>query len=448
MRLAVIVLVLVGWLASTTELARARHARNDDDTSERPAKTSKKKRTSKRGSKKSKKAQQRAKRNAKKAKHARGHASRRAKRRPADDELIVIEEPDRERIEGNTEDRPRTSNKRGRKQTARRDREPRKHKKLRRDLVVVIDDDEPETTSHDAAIDESLIRDVAPDEDETARPHDHRKTEARLDDDDDGDELDDESPVRVSKTSPRARPRPTRFYFRAGGFRQTSTLGDTQFALETDLPVDTSTLGANSGVVMEQKQIPVGVIVGYVLPVWNRRLSLETVLGFPSRARFQATGALANDSLAPTFMGMPTGIQALGPDLGEATFAPPMLTSVYRIADLGPVTPIAGAGVMVLLARNTQVTNPVLNAAGDPKLVISPSPGLVLQGGLEVKLWSRIAARLDVKYVLGMRVNARVEDIAVTPTAIPQLGTIEVGDAVMSSKVTPLVIQAGIGADF
>jgi outer membrane protein W len=121
---------------------------------------------------------------------------------------------------------------------------------------------------------------------------------------------------------------------------------------------------------------------------------------------------------------------------------------VYRVAKLGPVTPIAGAGVMVLMGRNAKITNAVLQEAGDPKLSIKPSPGLVVQGGLDIQLWKRVAARVDVKYVLGMKVNATIEDIAVTPTAIPTLGSIEVGDAVMSAKVAPLIVQAGVGVDF
>lgn len=262
---------------------------------------------------------------------------------------------------------------------------------------------------------------------------------------DDEDALDD---VAVTKTTTRSAPHKTRFYFRAGAMKQSTKLGATEFSLQTQLPVDTSSLGAGSGVETQQNQIPVGAIVGVVLPVANRKLSLETVLGIPTPTRFQATGKLATESLAPTFMGMETGIEPLGADLGEVTFAPPIVTAVYRVAKLGPVTPIAGAGVMVLMGRNAKITNAVLQEAGDPKLSIKPSPGLVVQGGLDITLWKRVAARIDVKYVLGMKVNATIEDIAVTPKAIPTLGSIEVGDAVMSAKVAPLIVQAGVGVDF
>lgn len=258
----------------------------------------------------------------------------------------------------------------------------------------------------------------------------------------------DEAEPAVVKTATKAAPHRTRFYFRAGAMRQSVTLGAPSFSLQTDLAIDTSSVGQGSGVETQDNKIPVGAIIGVVLPVGKRKLSLETVLGIPTPTKFKATGKLATDSLAPTFMGMETGIEPLGSDLGEVTFAPPIVTAVYRVAKLGPVTPVVGTGVMVLMGRNGKITNAVLQEAGDPKLSIKPSPGLVVQGGLDIQLWKRVAARLDVKYVLGMKVNATIEDISVTPKAIPSLGSIEVGDAVLSAKVAPLIIQAGLGVDF
>jgi outer membrane protein W len=313
--------------------------------------------------------------------------------------------------------------------------------------TAVREDDEARPVKKPAKSAEMRTR---PEEDivEISDDEDERDGRAVAAADDIEEDIEEISALRATKQTRSTNRRTTRFYFRAGGIRQTSSLGATEFDLQTSLPVDTSQLGAGSGVEMQQDSIPVGVIVGFVLPVWNRRLSVETILGFPTKTRFRATGKLADESLAPTFMGLPTGIEPLGPDLGEATISPPLVTAVYRVADLGPVTPIIGTGVMVLLARGARITNPVLNEAGSPELSISPSPGLVLQGGLEVRLSKRFAARFDVKYVMGMKVAARVENISVTPKAIPQLGSLEVGDAVLSASVTPLVFQAGIGADF
>lgn len=305
----------------------------------------------------------------------------------------------------------------------------------------LVEDEAPTIT-----LDEPKITIEGEAEDDTEPTTDAEPTEtAALDDD--GEALID-APIAVSRKAATRQPRKTRFYFRAGFQKQQTRLGETQFQIVTDLPIETGGLGADSGVVMEQNDLPVGAIVGVVLPVLNRKLSVEAILGIPRPTKLKATGALATESLAPTFQGMPTGIPALGSDIGEVTFAPPVVTGVYRITSFGPVTPIAGAGIMVLMTRGAKITNSVLNEAGDPKLKITPAPGLVLQTGLDIQLWNRVAARIDVKYVLGMRVNATVEDIAVTPTALPQLGSIDVGDAQTSAKVAPLIVQAGIGVDF
>lgn len=249
-------------------------------------------------------------------------------------------------------------------------------------------------------------------------------------------------------TSPAPPPRPVHargwgFYFRAGMLHEETNPGDA----DMKLPIATAMTGSG-GVVMQESQIPFAMIVGYTLPVLDRRLALETILGFPTHATFQATGSLATDSLAPTFAGIPTGIPALGTDLGEATYATPILTAVYRVRDLGPVTPLVGAGATVLYAYDQKITNPVLLEAGQPTLDISPAVGYVVQGGLEARLGYGVTARIDAKYVLGMTVDAKIEHISVIPKAIPGAGPIDVGTATVAQHVTPFVIQAGVGTDF
>lgn len=375
-----------------------------------------------------------------------------------DEELVVIEEPAKPRV-AVAEKKPVAVAKAPKVGV-------NKPAPVEDDEIIVIEDEptppkvkakaKPTPTDDDVAIVEkplkAKVKPASTDDDEVAieKPTDEdeadedeaapKKQVAVLDE--------DEAEPAVIKSATKAAPHRTRFYFRAGGMMQSTKLGATEFALITDLPVDTSGLGQGSGVETQDKKIPVGAIIGVVLPVLGRKLSLETVLGIPTPTKFRATGKLATESLAPTFMGMETGIEPLGADLGEVTFAPPIVTAVYRVAKLGPVTPVVGTGLMLLMGRNAKITNAVLQEAGDPKLSIKPSPGLVVQGGLDIALWKRVAARIDVKYVLGMRVNATIEDISVTPKALPALGSLEVGDAVMSAKVAPLIVQAGVGVDF
>ena len=202
-----------------------------------------------------------------------------------------------------------------------------------------------------------------------------------------------------------------------------------------------------SGAAVGSAAIP-ALIIGYKLPVWNDRLSIETVLGLPFEVKLKATGTLANESLAPMALGIPTGVQPLGEELGTATAAPPTLTAVYNLRDRGRVQPYAGAGVAVLFAYNEKVTNPTLTEVSQPEMSIAPAPGLVLQGGLEAHLFSRVYARLDVKFIALMMARAEVKHVQVRTPELPLFDTVEVGTAKMNVWVNPLIIQAGIGTDF
>lgn len=204
---------------------------------------------------------------------------------------------------------------------------------------------------------------------------------------------------------------------------------------------------AGSGATVSSATIA-AFILGYRLPVMDGRLSLETVLGLPFTVKFQSTGTLANQSIAPMALGIPTGVPALGPDLGEAKAAPPLVTAVYDLLGKGPVRPFVGAGVAILLSYDAHVTNALLTEVSQPDMSIAPAPGLVLQAGVEVKVWKEWYARLDAKFIAFMEARAEVHHIQMKTPAIPLFDTVEVGTAKMSVWVNPLIIQAGIGTDF
>lgn len=204
---------------------------------------------------------------------------------------------------------------------------------------------------------------------------------------------------------------------------------------------------AGSGAEVGSATVP-GMIIGYVLPWMNGRLALETIVGLPFTVKFRATGTLANESIAPTALGIPTGVGPLGPELGEAQALPPVLTLVYRFGPFGRLQPYAGAGVSVMFTTDEKVTNPILLEVREPEMHVDPAPGLVLQGGLDARLTSRIYARLDVKFVAFMLARARVEHVEVRTPELPLFDTVEVGTAKMSMWVNPLIVQAGLGTDF
>lgn len=204
---------------------------------------------------------------------------------------------------------------------------------------------------------------------------------------------------------------------------------------------------AGSGGKVDSATIP-AAIVGYVLPTSSRKWSIEGVLGIPFTVKFRATGTLATMSLAPTALGIPTGVGPLGSELGEATALPIVATLTYQPIRSGVFRPYAGAGPSVLFATNAKVTNPILTEVNHPEMSITPAPGLVLQGGLEARFTRSIYARLDVKFIAFMMAHAEVRQINVKTPGLPLFDSVEVGTAKLDVTVNPLIVQAGIGMDF
>lgn len=242
-----------------------------------------------------------------------------------------------------------------------------------------------------------------------------------------------------------------RLYFRAGILHVAPQTSSSALSLSgVDGPASLAIMNGRiegSGATLDTVTHP-AVIVGYTLPWLDDRLSIETVLSSPIHVRFRATGTLANMSIAPEALGLPTGVPALGAELGEADAAPPIVTLVYQYARLGALRPYAGTGLAILYTYNATMTNPVLTEVGEPTFSVDPAPGLVLQTGIDVRLWKRVVARADIKYVAFMKAHATVEDIRVRTPELPLLEEAEVGSATMDMWVNPLVVQLGIGVDF
>jgi outer membrane protein W len=248
-----------------------------------------------------------------------------------------------------------------------------------------------------------------------------------------------------------SKPRVKRLYLRAGvaiikplSVSREMELADVDGA--ASLAIENGPI-AGSGASVGSATVP-ALIIGYRLPFWNNRLSIETVLGLPFEVKLKATGTLKDESLAPMALGIPTGVQPLGEELGTAKAAPPTITAVYNLRDKGRLQPYVGAGVAVLFAYNEKVTNPMLTEVSQPEMSIAPAPGLVFQGGLEAKLFGRVYARLDVKFIALMMARAEVKHVQVRTPELPLFDTVEVGTAKMNVWVNPLIIQAGIGTDF
>jgi outer membrane protein W len=258
-------------------------------------------------------------------------------------------------------------------------------------------------------------------------------------------------PVASAHADVKPEPKRHRFYVR-GGVAHVAPLASSRELELADVDGAASLAVQNGPIAGSGSSIDSATIaaftLGYVLPWGHGKLSLETVLGLPFTVKFRATGTLANESIAPTALGIMTGVPALGPDLGEAKAAPPMVTAVYQLGHLGPIRPYVGAGASVLIAYGAKVTNPILIQVRQPEFHVSPAPGLVLQTGAEAKLWKNVYARLDVKFIAFMLARAEVTHIEVKTPELPLFDTVEVGTAKMSVWVNPLIVQAGIGVDW
>ena len=256
-----------------------------------------------------------------------------------------------------------------------------------------------------------------------------------------------------SAPAPAAKPaahRP-RFYIYGGGalVKPLSSSREMELA-DVDGPASLAVQNGpikGSGATVSSALIPAGSI-GFVPKLSIPRLSLELVWGLPFKVTFKATGTLANMSIAPTALGIPTGVGPLGPELGEAKATPIVVTAAYQLVDQGMFRPYLGLGAAVLFASGEKVTNPMLTEVSQPEMTISPAPGLVLQGGLEARLWKRVFARLDVKFIALMMARAEVHHAEVRTPGLPLFDSVDVGTAKMNVWVNPLIVQAGVGFDF
>jgi outer membrane protein len=172
-------------------------------------------------------------------------------------------------------------------------------------------------------------------------------------------------------------------------------------------------------------------------------------LALPFTVKLRNGGTMASESLAATALdALPTGVPALGPELGETKVLPPVLTLRWTFLPAWRVQPYVGAGVSVMKAYDARVTNPLLTEVGAPRLTMNPAVGWVAQVGAEVRLWRELFLTLDAKYIGGLDVTAKLEDIRVRVPSMPLYESVRVGDATVKVTVDPLVLAAGMGWNF
>lgn len=277
--------------------------------------------------------------------------------------------------------------------------------------------------------------------------------DARPDDDDD-DEYDDEEEVTLEREAPAARPtrRRGRLYVRAGVLHVAPNAQSGEMVL-SDV-AGPATLAVENGPIegsrADMAAATTGaVIVGYAIPRWGGELGVETILAPPPTFELRAAGTVAEESLAPTVLGtVPTGIPALGPELGRTKALTPVLTAVYRARRGKRVRPYVGAGASYLYTFDREITNATMTEVAEPRLEIDGAVSAVGQLGLDVRVAGRVHATVDVKAFSGFATTARVENIHMRTPAFPLYESVYVGTVSVDVLVRPVLVTVGAGTSF
>jgi outer membrane protein W len=288
----------------------------------------------------------------------------------------------------------------------------------------------------------------------------HKRHHKHHDDDDetetaaatpvDDDAADRAKPDKVDKVTEHESVKPahhTELYFRAGVASVDPRMASGGFELEPSPLAGLAGIMTPQGGLTTDTATLVAAIIGVAPAVFRGHVAIETIIGLPQTTHLRATGQLATQSLAPTVLGLQTGIPPLGTNLGEAKAVPPLVTVVFRLPAIGPVVAFVGGGASVLFITDAKVTNPVLTQVATPKLDISPAVGLVGQAGVDIHLGGRFYARADVKEMWFQDTTSTITNIRVH-TDIPDLETVDVGSVKATVSARPIIFQAGIGMNF
>lgn len=191
------------------------------------------------------------------------------------------------------------------------------------------------------------------------------------------------------------------------------------------------------------------VLLGFMVPAWGGEVGVETVLAPPVTFELRAGGTVAEESLAPMVLGsVPTGIPALGSELGTTKALPPIVTAVYRARRGHRVRPYVGVGASYFHAYGAEITNAAMTEVAAPRVSISDAVSAVGQLGLDVRIAGRIHATVDVKALSGYATSARVENIHMRTPAFPLYESVYVGTVEVDVVARPVIVTLGAGASF
>lgn len=198
-----------------------------------------------------------------------------------------------------------------------------------------------------------------------------------------------------------------------------------------------------------------GGMIGMYLPKTHHHLAVEVQLAPPLKLDFQLDKRAAHESLAPTAVTgahgdpIPTGVPAIGKNIGTFKALPPNFTLVFRPWTETRIQPYIGAGAMYLYTYDKDVSNKVLNEYNEPTLSLSKPVACVGQLGADLNLPKNMFLNADVKYVGCADVKARLNNIKIdAPKLSGALGKVDVGSVSSTNHFRAVLYQISFGMHF
>lgn len=195
----------------------------------------------------------------------------------------------------------------------------------------------------------------------------------------------------------------------------------------------------------------VGGTLGIFIPGTNHHWAIEVLLAPPLELTFKLTGRAVDESLAPkTKTGIPTGVPAIGRNVGTLKALPPNLTFVYRPWVNTLFQPYIGVGAAYLFTYDIEVTNDVLTRNNNqPTLKLSEPVACIGQVGMDVKLPSQFYMNVDVRYLGCAEIKSTLTDVEIySPKLSPTFGPVDVGKISTTVKFEALIYSLTVGWRF
>ena len=165
--------------------------------------------------------------------------------------------------------------------------------------------------------------------------------------------------------------------------------------------------------------------------------SIESALAPPVRLTLIAEGSLAERSLAASALGgIPTGLPALGTELGEASAILPFVLLNYERPISDWAFCYVGAGLAYFMSTGSTLNNPLIDSE-TATIDVEDSFAFPLQGGLGFPLLAGLSITAELKYFLGIESDAVLQRLRVRLPELPLFSPAELRTARLPVRLAP-----------